>query len=147
MTLDRTFSRGTTLTDAWRAAGVTILNARNAPWAAVANDGTIVLTLWRDTPHPDNVWTGRNLCDVRLRDESEETGPRIAKLREWNRLIIEACRSPARVIVLNWRRDSDGQFQPDQDGASMPVEIFTATVLRSPRKGWMRIRRGIAPDT
>jgi len=134
----KTFSRGTSLKDAWRACGVTVAAPLNPPWAARAEDDVIVLSLWRDMPYAgsDIRWTGRNAATVRIRGLTEEISPaRQAKLRLFNELLVAALREPVRVLVLNWRRDETGRFVEDQHGAAVPVEVFegTASAVDDPR--------------
>jgi hypothetical protein len=132
----RVFSRGTTLTEAWRSCGIELRNPRNPPWSAHRPDGTLVLTVWRDHPEAGR-WTqwrrGNLACDLGVRQPGEipgESARRIAKLEAHNEAIRQAATVEATIIVLvlNWRRDRHGRFVPAQRGASVPVEAWRAKI-------------------
>lgn len=130
------FGRGTTLTAAWRACGIELKNSRNPPWHAWRDDGTLVLTVWRDHPEAGR-WTqwrrGNVACDLGVRQPGEipgESARRIAKLEAHNEAIRQAALSKATIVVLvlNWKRDASGQFVGKQRGASVPVEAWWAKI-------------------
>jgi hypothetical protein len=130
------FSRGTSLTEAWRACGVELGNPRNPPWHAYRPDGTLVLTVWRD--HPDaGRWIrwhrGNFAADLGIRRPGEipgESARRIKKLEEHNEAIRQAALGDATIVVLvlNWKRDAQGRFVAEQSGASVPVEAWRARI-------------------
>lgn len=132
----KVFSRDTTLTEAWRACGIELKNPRNPPWHAWRDDGTLVLTVWRDHPEAGRwmQWRrGNFVCDLGVRQPGEipgESARRIAKLEKHNEVVRQAALSGATIIVLvlNWRRDRQGQFVPSQRGASVPVEAWRAKI-------------------
>ena len=132
----KVFHKGTSLTEAWRACGVELTNARNAPWHAYRPDGTLVLTVWRD--HPDAgrwiAWrSGHFVADLALRKPEEapgESAQRLAKLAAHNEAIRKAAAAGATIVVLvlNWKRDAQGRFVAQQSGASVPVEAWRAKI-------------------
>lgn len=132
----KVFSAGTRLTDAWAACGTKLENPRNPPWAAWRPDGMLVITVWREQPgagrwvqwHPGNA--GFRFA---LRDPGSiagESAARLQKLRSYNLSVRTALRSgkPIIVLVLNHRKNAQGQFLINQAGATEPVEAWSAWV-------------------
>ena len=122
------FSRGTNMTEAYRACGCEI-GGRSAAsaWCRRTRAGTLVVTLWVDTPKTSLIVRNdlpKSLA-LRLRTEHEpgESDTRRRKLEEYNAELMTAARDGADVIVLGlaWRRDESGQFVADQEGAAVPV--------------------------
>ncbi len=130
------FSRGTSLTDAWRRCGIQLVQPRDPPWHAWRDDGTLVLTVWRDNPdvgrwvqwHP-----GGAGLRMALRDPGSiagESDRRLQKLRSYNNAVQMAVRAdrPIIVLVLTHRRNEQGQYQGTQRGAAVPAEAWNAWI-------------------
>ena len=141
-----TFKPGTRLGEAWRSCGIELVQPRDPPWHAWRDDGTLVMTVWRNDPHMGRWihWHSENVgFRLALREPGsmpDESDRRLQKLRSYNIAVQTAARAgaPIIVLVLQHRQNERGQFQASQRGAAVPVEAWSAWIGEVNDRGNLR---------
>lgn len=118
------FSKGTTISDAWRKLGVPTANIAQATrWH---DNEASIWTLWLDQPHGVNFEKldgGETLVLTPWEvPESESPQRRTKAERYWSdlRRAAEAGRT-IRVLAITWRKDENGKCVEEQHGATVPL--------------------------